>query len=152
MTLSSLPRSSAPRKNSSNTTGNGGGIGGDGCALIALWAVGILVLALVAGYWAISAACTSRASSIERHQARLDPNATQAGKTAPKKSASRHENDIPVDVHVGIYIDRIVEISVKDTGWTVDFYIWFNWTGEGIQPGENFQVMEGVPLLDFFAS
>ena len=51
-----------------------------------------------------------------------------------------------------MYIDRIVEISVKDTGWAVDFYIWFNWTGEGIQLGENSQVVEGVPLLDFFAS
>ncbi len=57
-----------------------------------------------------------------------------------------------MDVRVRMYIDRIVEISVKDTGWAVDFYIWFNWTGEGIQPGENFQVVEGVPLLDFFAS
>jgi len=141
MTLSSLPRSSAPRSTPAN---NGKASGGGGCALIALWVVGILILAVVTGYWAISAAYTSRASSIERHQARIDPNATEAGKTVPEKSPPPgHENDIPVDVRVGMYIDRIVEISVKDTGWTVDFYIWFNWTGDGIHPGENFQVVEG---------
>ncbi len=39
-------------------------------------------------------------------------------------------------------MDRIVDISTKATGWTVDFYIWFNWQGDGIDPGENFQVID----------
>jgi hypothetical protein len=32
---------------------------------------------------------------------------------------------------------------VNDTGWTADFYIWFNWANDAINPGENFQVVEG---------
>jgi len=134
MTNPSLPRPSSRRTS----------IGAGGFALIFLWTTGLLLLALIAGYWAVSAAYESRASSIERHQTRVDPNATEAGKTAPEKSPPPgHENDIPVDVRVGLYVDRIVEISVKDTGWTADFYIWFNWANDAINPGENFQVVEG---------
>ncbi|MFZ6028870.1 MAG: hypothetical protein ACOYYS_14235 [Chloroflexota bacterium] len=120
-------------------------IGAGGCALILLWASGVLLLALIAGYWAISAAHQSRAAAIQRHKDRVDPNATEAGKTAAEKSPPPgHENDIPIDVRVGLYVDRIVEISVKETGWTVDFYIWFNWDGDSIHPGENFQVVDGA--------
>lgn len=131
----SLPRASSRRE----ATHSGG------CALIALWAVGLFILALAAGFWAVSSAYQSRAASIERHRDRVDPNAVEAGKTAAETTPPPgHENDIPVDVRVGIYVDRIVEISVKDTGWTVDFYIWFNWVGHDIHPGENFQVVEGA--------
>ncbi len=33
--------------------------------------------------------------------------------------------------------------SVKDNKWIADFYIWFKWKGEGINPGESFQVVYG---------
>ena len=129
-----------PKKSTPDTT-----ISAGGCALITLWTVGILLLALIGGYWAVSAGYTSRAASIEKHKARVDPNVTEAGKTAAEKSPPPgHENDIPVDVQVGLYVDRIVEISVRDTGWTVDFYIWFNWRDDNIHPGESFQIMDGT--------
>ncbi len=47
------------------------------------------------------------------------------------------------EVRVGIYVDRIIEISTKTTGWTVDFYIWFNWQDSDINPGETFHVVDG---------
>jgi hypothetical protein len=49
----------------------------------------------------------------------------------------------PVDVYVGIFIHRIGQLSVKDNSWTADFDIWFRWTGDGIHPGENFEVVDG---------
>lgn len=135
-----MTNASQPRPSSRRAT-----IGSGGCALIALWTAGILLLGAIAGYWAISSAYENRVTAIQRHQDRVDPNATEAGKTAAEKSPPPgHENDIPVDVRVGLYVDRIVEISVKDTGWTVDFYIWFNWIGSDIHPGENFQVVDGA--------
>ena len=135
MTNSTYPKKSVP-----GTT-----IGAGGCALITLWTVGILLLALIGGYWAVSAGYANRAASIEKHKARVDPNVTEAGKTTAEKSPPPgHENDIPLDVQVGLYVDRIVEISVRDTGWTVDFYIWFNWIDDNIHPGESFQIMDGT--------
>jgi hypothetical protein len=132
--MTNTPRSSSRRV----------AIGTGGCALIALWTIGLLILGLIAGVWAISAAAQSRSAAIQRHKDRVDPNATEAGKTAAEKSPPPgHENDIPVDVRVGLYVDRIVEISVKETGWTVDFYLWFNWASDAIHPGENFQIVEG---------
>ena len=43
----------------------------------------------------------------------------------------------------GIYLDRIVELSVKEVGWTVDFYVWFRWKGQEADPGEKFQIVDG---------
>lgn len=127
---------SSPTARTTITTG--------GYILLVVWTVLLIVLALLAGYLTLSSASRNRAASIERHRDRVDPNSTEAGKTAPETSPPPgHENDIPVDVQVGVYVDRIVEISVKDTGWTVDFYIWFNWTGAALNPGENFQVVDG---------
>jgi hypothetical protein len=47
------------------------------------------------------------------------------------------------EVRVGVYADRVSELSIKETGWTVDFYIWFLWKNKELNPGENFQVVEG---------
>jgi hypothetical protein len=49
----------------------------------------------------------------------------------------------PVDVLVGIYINSIGGFSLKESGWTADFDIWFRWTGDQVRPGENFQVVDG---------
>jgi len=116
-----------------------------GYILIAVWTATLVFLALIGGYWAVSAGYMSRITSMAKHKDRVDPNASEAGKTAAEKSPPPgHENDIPVDVYVGLYVDRIIEISVKDTGWTTDFYIWFTWNDDKINPGENFQIMDGT--------
>ena len=49
----------------------------------------------------------------------------------------------PVDVLVGIYINNIGEFSLRDSGWTVDFDIWFRWTGDDVRPGNTFEVVNG---------
>ncbi len=46
-------------------------------------------------------------------------------------------------VTVGIYVDRIKSLSIKDNLWTVDFYIWFKWKGD-LNPGDSFQVIDGT--------
>ncbi len=47
---------------------------------------------------------------------------------------------------VGGYIDRISEFSVVDSSWKVDFFVWFNWDGEDLNPGETFKVVNGEIL------
>jgi hypothetical protein len=49
----------------------------------------------------------------------------------------------PTAVQAGIYVDRIIALSVRETSWTVDFYVWFRWRGDAVSPGEGLQVVDG---------
>ena len=111
---------------------------------VVIW--GIFLSGFYAGntYLASSRLYSDKLESIERHRERLDPQTTEKGKT----QINRHQlhaldGNHAVKVNVGIYIDRIVEISTKATGWTVDFYIWFKWRGSKLNPGKTFQVVDG---------
>jgi hypothetical protein len=50
---------------------------------------------------------------------------------------------MPTEVRVGMYVDRIIDLSVKEGSWTVDFYLWFRWQGDSVKPSETFQVIDG---------
>ncbi len=47
------------------------------------------------------------------------------------------------EVLVGVYIDHIRELNIKDLIWIVDFYIWFAWNDKNANPGDNFQIING---------
>lgn len=97
---------------------------------------------IVAGTSAVLRVYHHRQASTERHRVRMDPAATETGKTQADAPAVPGAKE-PVAVRVGLYVDRIVELSMKDSTWTVDFYLWFNWAGDGLNPGETFQVVNG---------
>lgn len=83
-------------------------------------------------------------SAIARHEARMDQNKVEEGQTAAEKTpidlGREPENII---VTSGIYVDRIFDVSLRGTRWRVDFYIWFIWTGPNVNPGNNFQIING---------
>jgi hypothetical protein len=109
--------------------------------LVFLWAAGMVVVFGVGGALAIRTAYQNRVAALERHTQRIDPNANEEGLTAAEPSAP--EGEAPVTVECGIYLDRIVEISIRDMTWTADFYLWFNWIGDLPDPGENVHVVDG---------
>jgi hypothetical protein len=49
----------------------------------------------------------------------------------------------PIPVTVGTYINQISELNLRENAVTADFYIWFRWKGEGINPIETFEVVNG---------
>lgn len=49
----------------------------------------------------------------------------------------------PLDVQVGIYISKIPSFSIRDFLWTADLFVWFKWTGDQIDPGESFGILDG---------
>ncbi|OQW91776.1 MAG: hypothetical protein BWK79_16180 [Beggiatoa sp. IS2] len=109
-----------------------------------IWVTAIFILAATVWNFVVSTVYQNKIIATERHLARIDSNVVESGKTEPEQSPPPgHENDVPVEVRVGIYVDRIVETSIRESNWTVDFYIWFNWTDETINPGETFQVIDG---------
>jgi hypothetical protein len=51
-------------------------------------------------------------------------------------------NAIPTKVTSGIYLGSIPNLSLKDSIWDVDFFIWFKWSGDKVNP-ENFRIVDG---------
>ncbi len=49
----------------------------------------------------------------------------------------------PTDVYVGIYLNQIFDVSLKDNRFSADFYIWFRWLDGEINPLETFEVVNG---------
>ncbi len=92
--------------------------------------------------WKISRSLAGiRDTSAARHAARLDPARAEPGKTPPDPFP---EGGSFVTVSVGTYVDRIVNLSIRESSWDVDFYIWFRWNGDPkLDPGAAFQVIDG---------
>jgi hypothetical protein len=112
-----------------------------------IWAICIVALGAVANYVISSHERKNLETSILTHMARIDPNVTESGKTEPERTPpAGHENDIPQNVSIGVYMDRIPALSIRDSFWTADFYIWFNWTDDNLHPGDTFQVVNGEIL------
>jgi hypothetical protein len=57
--------------------------------------------------------------------------------TAPPVSAE------PTEVTVGTYVNQIYAMNLKENVFTVDFYIWFRWKGNAVNPMETFELMNG---------
>ncbi len=67
-------------------------------------------------------------------------------RTAPTTGASPAA---PREVWVGVYINQIYEISLKDNAFVVSFYLWFRWKGipwedgKPFEPDKTFGIVEG---------
>lgn len=53
--------------------------------------------------------------------------------------------DAPHKVTVGVYINHIYGVDIKNSQFTVDFYVWFRWDagGEELKPIETFELANG---------
>lgn len=109
--------------------------------LIKWWAVGVILIFLLLGSYMAVLAYENKHTAHLRHIDRITPNHTEPGLTA--SDFILPANSTPTKVVTGIYVDRIKELSLSDSTWTVDFYIWFKWNGSDVNPGENFQVIDG---------
>jgi hypothetical protein len=108
---------------------------------VGLWAFGILLLYFIGGYLGVRTLLTYRAETEKFRQTWIESVTTEPDARAPEIKMAPGAK--PVDVIVGVYINSIGEISLKESGWTADFDIWFRWTGDQVRPGENFQVVNG---------
>lgn len=112
-----------------------------GRKFLVIWTAGLLLLLVIFGWLTVGAQRRNRLASVERQHAVMDPLAAEKGVTPPDLTLPPEAN--PAQVHVGLYVDRIAELSVKDASWTVDFYVWFRWRGDAVQPGNGFQIIDG---------
>jgi len=49
----------------------------------------------------------------------------------------------PSPVFVGVFINRVTAVSLKENRFTVDFYLWFRWKDDELKPIETFEVVNG---------
>ena len=112
--------------------------------ILASWALLLAGFYLIVGFMSWQTVSTDKEESLIRHEERLDPNREEEGRTSVKLSEmEKRKNDNGRRIRTGIYIDRIINLSTKDTSWAVDFYIWFKWTDHGLKTAESFQVING---------
>jgi hypothetical protein len=106
------------------------------------WVVIIVVLILGACLVLLQYIRGNRQAAAARQAASLDPDADEPGMTAADRSLPSDAR--PTRVAAGIYVDRILELSVKDVSWTADFYLWFRWRGDIPKSCESFQIVDGT--------
>lgn len=83
----------------------------------------------------------------QKNAAHMSTTMAVADHTQPERTPPPgHENDVPRQVHVGMYVNRIADFSIVDSSWKPDFYIWFRWEGDGLDPGETFKMATGEVL------
>ncbi|OAN50756.1 hypothetical protein A6A04_17560 [Paramagnetospirillum marisnigri] len=84
----------------------------------------------------------NRMRASHNHQVRMTADVVERGHTPPEA--------LPADgnfatVTVGTYLDNIDTFSIKDSSWSANFYIWFNWTGpKTLDPGGKMVVVDGI--------
>ena len=61
-------------------------------------------------------------------------------KEAPKEAAEEVKGEN--DVYVGVYIDQIYDLSLRENRFVVDFWIWFRWKNDAYNPLETFEVID----------
>jgi hypothetical protein len=101
--------------------------------IIPIWTVVLVLIYVIWGWHLVRSTHLQKLDAIERHSKRVAE--TDGAPSAAGTNAA--------EVRVGVYVDRISALSVKETGWSVDFYIWFLWKHPELNPGETFQIIEG---------
>jgi len=69
------------------------------------------------------------------------PAASAAASAAPSvEPAPPKPSTGPVKVTVGLYVNQVYELSLKDNRVVLDFWLWFRWKGDELKPYETFEV------------
>lgn len=104
-----------------------------------IWAITLIVIFVVAALITTIVLYKDKVEAVERHRDRMNSEIGEGGSQPPSSVPPEGTNQVTT----GIYVDRIISLSIKKTGWTVDFYVWFRWKGAGADPGEKLQVVDG---------
>jgi hypothetical protein len=58
------------------------------------------------------------------------------------------ELPVPRPVYVGMYVFHVPELDLSTNSYLVDFYLWFRWQGDDIDPSSTFEFMNMVSGWD----
>jgi hypothetical protein len=98
--------------------------------------IAILIIYVVLTIFFGLSMANAREHSAESHKNRMDATKSDV-KYPPQKPEF-------VEVKVGSYVENVRDLSIADSSFSADFYIWFSWKGDKeLNPGEMFQVVGG---------
>jgi hypothetical protein len=112
--------------------------------MIGAWAFVLILFYALATTFAAMIVQRDKTDSQKRQSDRLNPFVQETGFTENDSTMPGQAN--AENVKVGLYVDHIVDFSTKNTSWTVNFYVWFQWKNKDLQPGRTFQVLNGEIL------
>jgi hypothetical protein len=98
--------------------------------VLLIWIIFLICLTVVASH-AIS-------SMINNHRI-----ASNANPSSNIVSISSNDTPFRTDVLFGTFITRISRLSMKESNFDVDFYIWFKWKGNNVSPGKGMEIING---------
>lgn len=110
-------------------------------ALLA-WLVVAILFYLLAAINAGTMLTHNKQNSEQRHADRLSDTHVESGKTTFDPALLLTDEQAE-KVEAGIYLDRITELSTKNTYWIADFYLWFRWKDTDLDPGQTFHIVGG---------
>ncbi|MDP2808028.1 MAG: hypothetical protein Q8O74_07820, partial [bacterium] len=58
-------------------------------------------------------------------------------------SAATPPPDGPDSVYIGMYVNRIYDVSLRDNKFSADFYLWFRWKNKDLDPIKSFEIVGG---------
>lgn len=50
----------------------------------------------------------------------------------------------PREVYVGVWVTRVHEVAIKEHRFVADFWVWFRWKGEDLDPLATFDLVDGT--------
>jgi hypothetical protein len=108
---------------------------------VSLWTLGILLLYAIGGSSGARLLQGYKAEAAKMRQALIEAATTDLEAAAPEIKVVPGSE--PVEVSVGIHVNRIEEFSMRESSWTADLDIWFRWIGDAVNPGEHFHIVNG---------
>ena len=112
--------------------------------LLVSWLTVVALTYAVGAYFMVASLSANKQEAEARHQARINPGNEESSRTkVDSRVLATVSEGKQIAVETGIYIDRIPRLSMRETSWTIDFYIWFRWTDGQVTPGESFQIVDG---------
>jgi hypothetical protein len=106
------------------------------------WGLFVAAIYLVIGLIGFSQIGNERVAAARGHVLRMGFGLVEPGQTPPDPIP---ETGSFVPVNVGLYLDGVDAISLRDSFWTPTFYIWFSWRGDkALNPGGNFRLVDGA--------
>jgi hypothetical protein len=101
----------------------------------------VLTLYTVGLSFAVRTLTTYKARQTYLHRLRMDPTLVEPGRTPP--DAVPATGDF-VTVKIGTYLDTITAFSIRESTWSAEFYVWFNWQGPSdLDPGGRLVLVDG---------
>jgi hypothetical protein len=111
-----------------------------GYRFVMIWAAGLLFLYGLGGYFGAALLRGYVAESVRVREARMALLSTELN---AQSSAQTPAGTSPVDVQVGLIMNHVGEFAMREAAWTADFNLFFRWTGDGVNPGESFRLVNG---------